>query len=206
MKNIIFDWSGVVKDTVTAQLWIINKIFEKYDVEPITMEEFRENWQQPYIEFYKKYLKDKFTAEGQEEAYKEFVFHKDCPKTTLFPEMVELIKTCKEKGYFLFVVSADLADTLLPEIKEFDLENIFDEIYTDTDNKLEAVEKIIKENNLKLEETFFIGDSNHETEVSKETGIKNIAVTWGFTSESNLKKGEPDYLANNPKELEDIIF
>jgi beta-phosphoglucomutase-like phosphatase (HAD superfamily) len=64
MKNIIFDWSGVVKDTVTAQLWIVNKIFKKYDVDEITLEEFKESWQQPYMGFYKKYLKDKFTEEG----------------------------------------------------------------------------------------------------------------------------------------------
>lgn len=206
MKNIIFDWSGVVKDTVTAQLWIINKIFEKYDVEPITLEEFRENWQQPYVEFYKKYLKDKFTKEDQEETYKEAVFHKNCPKTTLFPEMVELIKTCEEKGYFLAVVSSDLADTLLPEIKEFGMEGVFNEVFTDTDNKLETVQKIIKENDLDLENTFFIGDSNHEIEVSKETKINSIAVTWGFVSENNLKSNNPDYIATTMDELKEIII
>jgi phosphoglycolate phosphatase-like HAD superfamily hydrolase len=53
------------------------------------------------------------------EAYKEFVFHEDCPKTKLFPEMVDLIHKCKEKKYFLAVVSSDLSTTLLPEIEEF---------------------------------------------------------------------------------------
>lgn len=206
MKNIIFDWSGVVKDTVTAQLWIVNKIFKKYDVDEITLEEFKENWQQPYMDFYKKYLKDKFTEEGQIKAYKEFVFHEECPETTLFPEMVDLIKKCKEKGYFLAVVSSDLSDTLLPEIKEFDLEGVFDEIITDVDNKLESVKHIIAYNNLDLQNTYFVGDSNHEIEVSKEVEINSVAVTWGFLSENKLRANNPDYVVNTVSNLEKIIL
>jgi len=206
MKSIIFDWSGVVKDTVTAQLWIVNRIFKKYDVAPITLEEFRENWRQPYIEFYKKYLKDKFIEEDRAQAYKEAVLHKDCPKTTLFPEMVELIRKCKSKGYFLAVVSSDLSDTLLPEIKDFKLENTFDEVVVDVDNKMEAVKKIISEHNLDLLSTFFVGDSNHEIEVSKEVGINSIAVTWGFVSESKLRTHNPTFVVGDVEGLEKILL
>jgi len=55
MKNIIFDWSGVVRDTVTNQMWIVNHIFKKYGVAEISTEEFRENWKQPPALFYQKY-------------------------------------------------------------------------------------------------------------------------------------------------------
>jgi len=30
MKNIIFDWSGVVKDAVEVELWKVNKAFNKF--------------------------------------------------------------------------------------------------------------------------------------------------------------------------------
>jgi phosphoglycolate phosphatase len=71
---------------------------------------------------------------------------------------------------------------------------------------LEPVESLIKENNLNLGDTFFVGDSNHEIDVAKKVGIKSIAVTWGFTSEQKLRLRNPDYIVGNVEELERIIF
>jgi phosphoglycolate phosphatase len=206
MKNIIFDWSGVVRDTVTGQLWIINKIFEKYNINKISLEEFRENWKQPPSVFYQKYLPQGYSEKGRVKFFSEIQLDKDCPKAGPFLEVVKLIKKCKESGYFLAVVSSDFPETLFPEVKEYGLENIFKEIVTDADDKLEAVQRIIEENNLDLQNTFFVGDSNHEIDVSKKVGIISVAVTWGFTSEKKLRASDPDYIVNNAQELESVIL
>ncbi len=205
MKNIIFDWSGVVRDTVTSQLWIVNKIFETYGVGNITIEEFRENWEQPYILFYQKYLPKDYVEEERAKLYREAVFNADCPKSTAFPGMVEFVQKCKNRGMFLAIISSDLPETLLLEVKEWGLDGVFNEIITDADDKLKAVQKIITDNSLTLEETCFIGDSNHEIDVAQKTGIKSVAVTWGFTSEQKLKAKNPDYVANTVEELEGIV-
>ena len=206
MKNIIFDWSGVVRDTVTNQMWIVNRIFRKYGVMEISTEEFRENWKQPPFVFYQNYLPHGYDEGARSKLFQELQLDKDCPKATSFPEVVKLIHKCKEAGYYLAVVSSDFPETLLPEVKEYGLENIFNEIITDADDKLPPTQKIIKENNLNLGDTFFVGDSNHEIDVSKETGIKSIAVTWGFTSEQKLRARNPDYIARSPHELGNIIL
>lgn len=206
MKNIIFDWSGVVRDTVTNQVWIVNRIFKKYGVEEISTEEFRENWTQPPALFYQKYLPLGYNEEVRSKLFQELQFDKDCPKSTSFPEVVKLIHKCKEEGYFLAVVSSDFPETLLPEVKEYGLENIFSEIITDANDKLESVKMIIKKYNLNLQDTFFIGDSNHEIDVSKKVGIKSVAVTWGLTCEEKLRASNPDYMAHNVQELENILL
>jgi len=206
MKNLIFDWSGVVRNTVTSQLWIVNKIFERYGISPIGLEEFRENWEQPHVLFYQKYLPKDYSEEERAKIYREVAFGADCPKSSAYPEMAELIRECKNNGAFLAIVSSDLPETLITEVKAYGLENIFNEIIIDADDKLEAVQKIIKDNKLDLQETFFIGDSNHEIDVAKKTGIKSIAVTWGFTSEQKLEARNPDYIITDPKELEKVIL
>jgi phosphoglycolate phosphatase len=206
MKNIIFDWSGVVRDTVTGQLWIVNKIFEKYNVSKIGIEELRENWKQPPALFYQKYLPEGYSEEERIKFFSEIQLDKDCPKSAPFLEVVKLIHKCKESGYFLAVVSSDFPETLLPEVKEYGLENIFNEVVTDADDKLEAVQRIIKENDLDPQHTFFVGDSNHEIDVAKKAGIRSVAVTWGFTSERKLRSRNPDYVTYDPHELESVIF
>src|SRR3989344_5673802 len=205
MKNIIFDWSGVVRDTVTNQMCIVNRIFKKYEVGEISTEEFRENWKQPPVLFYQKYLPEGYNEEERKKLFQELQLDKDCPKASAFSEVVKLIHKCKENGYFLAVVSSDYPETLLLEVKEYGLENIFNEIITDANDKLEPVQKIIKENNLSLEDTFFVGDSNHEIDVAKKTGIKSVAVTWGFTSEQKLRARNPDYVIGSFSELEKVV-
>jgi phosphoglycolate phosphatase len=206
MKNIIFDWSGVVRDTVTNQMWIVNHIFKQYGVAEISTEEFRENWKQPPALFYQKYLPQGYNEDERSKLFQKLQLEKDCPAATSFPEVVKLIHTCKEKGYFLAVVSSDFPETLLPEVSAYGLENVFSEIITDANDKLEPVKKILKEHKLNLEDTYFVGDSNHEIDVSKKTGIKSVAVTWGFTSESKLKASNPDYVAHKVEELANILL
>lgn len=206
MKNIIFDWSGVVKDAVVSQLWIINQIFKTYDVAPITLEELKENWEQPYQLFYKKYLPAGFVEEARAHAYREAVLSKECPKSSAISGIVEVIKKLKEQGMFIAVVSSDLPEKLLPEMTEYYLENTFNEVITDVDDKVGAVQKIIEKHNLNLNDTFFIGDSNHEIEVAQKLGIKSVAVTWGFSSEQKLRAYNPDHIVHDVQELERVIL
>jgi len=58
IKNIIFDWSGVIKDAGLSHLCVVNKIFETFGVKEITLDEMKESWVQPYMLFYKKYIPD----------------------------------------------------------------------------------------------------------------------------------------------------
>ena len=47
VKNIIFDWSGVIRDSAESQLDVVNKILKKFGSREISMDEFREIWVQP---------------------------------------------------------------------------------------------------------------------------------------------------------------
>lgn len=204
MKNIIFDWSGVVKDAVGSQVWVINKIFEKYKVAPLSLEEFRDNWEQPYNLFYDKYI-PRLSLEEESKDYLEAMLSDACPKSTSYPGMVELIKKLKEKDYFMVVVSSDDPETILKEVREYGLDDSFSEVVTNVHDKLDSVRSIIQKNNLNLADTFFVGDSNHETDVARDLGIKSIAVTWGLCNEKRLKSVNPDYLVSTVGELEKLL-
>jgi len=205
IKNVIFDWSGVIKDAVEDHVWVVNKMFQNLGGKEMKLEEMRQNWEQPYIKFWNKYYPE-MTLEQEQKAYREAILSKDCPIAKDYPGMVDLIKKIKENNHYIAVISSDLSDTILPEIKNFGLENIFNDIVIGVHDKTEGLQNIIKNNNFKKEETVFIGDTNHEIEVGKQAGIKTIAVTWGFYSENRLKTLNPDYLVHNIEELEKILL
>lgn len=123
-----------------------------------------------------------------------------------YPGIIGLIKKMKKDGNYLAIVSSDSPEFLLKEIEEYGLENIFDDMVMEVHNKEEGVLDIIKKRKLNKDNTYFIGDSNHEIEVAETAGIKSIAVTWGFSTEERLKILSPDYMVHNIKELEYIFF
>jgi phosphoglycolate phosphatase len=203
IENIIFDWSGVVKDCVLDHLEIVNKIFKQSGAGEITLEQLQENWRNPYMVFYGKYLPT-LTQEEQNIAYKKAI--SESPKAKAYPGIGDLIKRAKKTGKKLFVVTSDAPDTILPEIKSFDLEGVFDDMVIHVYNKLEGTMELMKRNNLSKENTVVIGDTNYEIEIGRNLGMKSIAVTWGYNSEKVLQAENPDFLVHNVKELEKIIY
>jgi phosphoglycolate phosphatase len=204
-KNIIFDWSGVVKDALECHLWIVNQIFRELGIKEISGKELQENWEQPHMLFYNKYLPN-FTEEEQLVLYKKAILSDDCPKSKSVTGICDLIKELKQRGYFLGVISTDFPETLFLEIKEYGLDNVFDEVASHSLVKETTLKEMIEKFKFDVESTCFIGDSNHEIIAGREHGVKTVAVTWGFNTEEYLKSKNPDYLVHNIKELENILL
>jgi phosphoglycolate phosphatase len=185
MKNIIFDWSGVVKDAFVSHLWVVNRILRKYGIEEMTKDQLKKVWIEPYMNFYNRYIPD-LTLEEQQKLYMEGVMDKNYPQSNAYPGIVELICELKNKDFYLAVVSGDFNETIFPEMKKFGLENIFDDVITQVHHKDESIQSLIDKNKLDLNTTFIVGDSINEIIFGKKTGINTVAVTWGFTTEENL--------------------
>jgi phosphoglycolate phosphatase len=48
---------------------------------------------------------------------------------------------------------------------------------------------------------FFVGDTPIDIQTGKASGMKTVAVTWGFRSIHELQKENPDIIINSPMEL-----
>jgi len=202
-KYIIFDWSGVINDSIENHLCVINKMFKELGAKEISLEELKENYELPYMRFYNKYLPD-LTLEEQQAAYRRAVF--ECPKGKPYPGIADILKEFKKAGIKMVVLSSDIPETLQPEMKSFGLENIFIDVITDAHDKSEGIYELMARNNFVKEETIFIGDSNHEIEEGKSAGVKTGAVTWGFNTEQRLKDLNPDFMIRNLDNLRSVIL
>jgi len=203
IKYIIFDWSGVINDSISTHLCVVNKIFNKFGIDEISLKELKDNWEQPYMYFYNKYLPE-LSMKEEEVIYKKSVF--ECPEGRPYPGIVNVLKEFKKKGIKMVVLSSDYSETLMPQIKSFGLDNVFIDIIFGVHDKSKGIHKLITKNNFKIDKTIFIGDSNHEIEVGKRVGVKTGAVTWGFSSKKKLKALKPDFLIDNIDDLKSINF
>jgi len=203
IKNIIFDWYGVVNDSVESHLCVVNKIFGWCGVKEISLEEMKENWTQPYMDFYNKYIPE-LTHEEEEILYRRATL--ECPKAKPYPGIVDLLKDFKQKGIKMVVLSDNFEEVIYSEIKSFGLNDIFTDVIAHVYNKAEGIQKLINNHNFQKEETVFIGDSNHEIEEGKNAGILTGAVTWGNCTKEKLASLKPDFLINNLEELKSAVL
>jgi phosphoglycolate phosphatase len=51
------------------------------------------------------------------------------------------------------------------------------------------------------EECLFVGDSAADMEAGRRAGVKTCAVLWGYGTEAEMARWEPDYWINDPKQL-----
>lgn len=208
IKNIIFDWSGVINDDLLTVYKTIMEIFKKFRVKEISLEEFKKEWEQPYMRFYNKY--GIFTKLPREEekvvygsTYNSIVF-KYPPK--LYPHIKDILQKFKKAGINMIVISSNLRETLLSDIEEFGLQGLFSEINSDVHDKAEDIQETIQRNNFNPKETIFIGDTTHEVKAGKSAGTKTATVTWGYNNEDKLRVVNPDFIIHNLEELESIIL
>lgn len=205
LEAVVFDWGGVVKDSAVNHYWIVNKIFEKYGVERVSLEKLKEIWVQPYMKFYNQFIPN-LSLEQQKQDYIEMLQRSDCPKTQAFWGMPELIKLLKEKGAYLAILSGDPTKIVEKEIEDYGLKNVFDENNSNVHDKFKILERIIKSNNFDLKNIYFIGDTNHEIEMGQQVGIRTIGTTWGLLTEERIKKYNPDFIVHNTEELRNVLL
>jgi len=206
IKNIIFDWSGVINDNTLTVYKVIIEMFKRLGIREISLDEFRKEWKLPYMLFFNKYLPD-LTLEKEQKLYKEVYqeqISKNPPKA--YSGIIESLKKFYKSGIKMVVLSGDLKETIFKEIRNFGVEKLFEDVVFMAYDKKESINDLIKRNNFDQEETIFIGDTCHEIEAGKGANVITGAVIWGFDPEDKLKSAEPDYIIHNLKELEDIIL
>jgi len=203
MKNIIFDWSGVISNNIDDHLNHINYLFAKQGGPKISKRELRQKWVQPYMEFYNQYFPNMTLKEHQKlysESADKFISRK------IFKGMKPLLLDLKRKRKRLFVISGDSPKTLFAEMKEYGLSGMFDKVVTHSHDKLIDLTSLIKSEKLDPKKTVFIGDTVHEVECAKAVKIKSIAVTRGLTTPSRLKSARPDFIVDRPRQLKNVLL
>lgn len=208
IKNIIFDWSGVINDDLLTVYKTIMEMFKKFGVEEISLEEFKKTWEQPYMHFYNKYgIFDRSSREEEKVVYGA-MYNSMLSKYPVkpHPHIKDTLQKLKKAGINMIVISSNFQETLLSDIEEFGLQGLFNEINSDVHDKAEDIQKTIQRNNFNPEETIFIGDTAHEVEAGKSAGTKTGAVTWGYNNEDKLRVANPDYIIHNLKELESVVL
>ncbi len=119
---------------------------------------------------------------------------------------VDSIKHLKEDK---LLVSNSLKEFIVPIVKHFKLKKQFKGIYgaDDFSNKASFIKKYIKDNNLKKENCYYIGDVIPDIKIARKVGCKSIVIAGkcAWDSRAELLKEGPDFIVSSLKDLKKVV-
>ena len=138
------------------------------------------------IQLYRSYYKGKGVYEAQ-----------------LFPQIKELLAELAQQ-YPLYITTTKNTPTAIHMIAHFEINHFFAGIYGSSPqavHKADVIRQALASHNLDPEKVVLIGDTKFDMIGAQETGIKKLAVTWGFGEEKDLMGYHPDWIAHQPTDI-----
>lgn len=122
----------------------------------------------------------------------------------------ETIKTLKENGFKLAIVSTKILATVMKGLKLTKIDSYFDTIVTldhvtnakpDPESIFLALEQLKSSN----ERAIMVGDNYHDILAGKNAGTKTAGVAWSLKGKDYLAQFKPDYMLDEMPDLLKIV-
>lgn len=206
-KTIIFDFDGTIADTLDSVVKIVNNQAEHFGYKKVTKEDIpylqgkkpREILSYLGISIFKLPL---WIKKIHSEINKEI--SNRVPTVNISPLLSELYND----EYFHFgILSSNTQENVKQFLDKNDLD-FFDFVRTGKSvfGKSHMINKIIKQRKVRKSDVFYVCDEVRDIEAARKSGIKSVAVTWGYNTKDALIKENPDFIVDTPDELRNIII
>ena len=129
---------------------------------------------------------------------------------TEFTGVFETIRTLKENGFKLAIVSTKIRSAVLKGLMLTNLDQFFDVVITLDEVERakpdpEPLEKAMHALGSTAGETMMIGDNHHDILGGKNAGTLTCGVAWSMKGRDYLEEYKPDYILENMADLLDIL-
>ena len=208
ITTLLFDLDGTLINTneliVSSFLHTLNYYYpnqyEREDVYPFLGP--------PLAETFEKINPEK--AQEMILRYRKFNVENHDLLVTEFEGVYETIRTLKEHGFKLAIVSTKMRDLIIRGLKLARLESFFDTIVSlDDVNHAkphpEPLLKALETLRSKPEEAIMIGDNYHDIEGGKNAGTLTAGVSWSIKGKEHLLSYHPDYMLDSIYDILAIV-
>jgi len=214
-KAILFDLDGTLTNTLEGLKLCVNHTMDEMGLPHITLDQARK-----YIGNGAKVLLQKSliavcgTDDRLDEAdriYGAFFKEHCCDGVSLYPGVLDLLLTLKEKGFILAVVTNKPHEASCIVIKNLIGNNVFSVVRGQIDGKPRKpepaiIDEVVDQLNLSKEDCLFVGDSEVDVTTGLNARIDTVLCRWGFRSEKELIDAGAKNLVSTADELKDFIL
>ncbi|HVM51357.1 MAG TPA: NUDIX domain-containing protein [Candidatus Acidoferrum sp.] len=203
IRNIIFDWSGTLVDDLPAVWKATNYVLTQAARPEMTLEEFRAEFCLPFTIFYARHVPHVALPQLEEWFHSRFRQVQD--SVCALPHAREFLEFCRARKLRTFLLSTVHRDYFALQSAATGFAEFLERPYLNVWDKREKIHEILQENDLKADETLFIGDMQHDIETARHGGIHSCAVLTGYNTLDQLRAARPDLIVEHLRELRDIL-
>lgn len=137
--------------------------------------------------------------------FKEHYAAHCCEKTRPYNGIVEALKSLKNKGIKIGIVSNKFHSAAV-DVVEYYFKGLYDAVKGESEKcrrkpSPDGVLQLIEEFHCSKDETIMFGDSDVDLQTAINAEIQGVAVLWGFKNERFLRDFGAKLLISNPSEI-----
>lgn len=211
-KLIIFDLDGTLIDSLPDIYECVNLTLSHFNYPLRQKSEIRQFIGNGARNLIKQSFGDINGAELDEKLafYNKIYTESGSPKTRLFDGVPEMLYSLKEKGYKLAILTNKPQMTTEKVYEKYLSQFNFDMVVGQSGSVKckpdpTATLNILKTLGVQKQNTIFIGDGETDVLTSKNAGVKNISVLWGYRDKDQLEKAGASNFVNQIKDIFTLI-
>lgn len=208
IKGIIFDLDGTTIDTLNELYISINQTLKNYGYPTKTKDEVRLGVGRGFRKLVETVVPEKLSEEKMAEIGRDYQesYTQNYLKSTVYPEMPELLRKLQDRG-ILLAVNSNKSDRFT---KALIAKNYPDIRFTAVYGRREGVplkpdpttaKEIADLMGLKTEEVLYVGDSDVDMRTGINAGMKTAGCLWGFRDRKTLTEAGADFILEKPEDL-----
>ncbi len=199
----MFDWDGVLLDSLGASFNVYNKIFVSMGGNPLTESQFLELQSPNWYEFYErvglptsqwKRVDDEWMRLYQEES------------PGLHQDALRCLSSLRASGFKLALVSNGSRVRVERELEETGVRAEFDSVLCgEKREELKPspvmIERTIGTLRITPQSAVYVGDAPADIQAAKSAGVPAIAIARGAVQEAKLRQESPDLVFHDLDEM-----
>ncbi len=195
-KLIIFDFDGVLIDTLSVCFKIANEVNED-----LYLDEYKGFFDGNMYDAKRKNGLLRSFHPKRNEIYDDSVRTLDVPV-----ELKELVKRLSDK-YTLAIVSSTGSRSIREVLGKVGIEECFDDVLGSDvhSSKVIKIKSVLESHDLNSNDALMVTDTLGDIKEAKTAGVESIGVLWGWHDKENLMRGSPYRTVANQFELEKAI-
>lgn len=193
IKHILWDWNGTLINDVDLCVTALNTLLNRRSMTNIDRDYYQAHFGFPVIHFYEK-LGFNFDEECFKTMSAEWMKEYQLgfsSETGLQDCTHEVLSFTDSLGFKQSILSACEINILKDSIKHFQLCDYFHEVHGTTNiqahGKTELAQYAVENSQFDPDETLLFGDTVHDYEVARDSGMHCVLIADGHQSETLLK-------------------